>query len=96
MQGPVARLVALFADTLVALRQNPLRSLLSILGLVIGVAALVTILSLADGMERYARDQISSTTDLQNVVVTPLTLESIDGVTIRRQAIPIPIRRPRA
>ena len=90
MQGSVAGLVALFADTLVALRQNPLRSLLSILGLVIGVAALVTILSLADGMERYARDQISSTTDLQNVVVTPLTLESIDGVTIRRQAIPIP------
>lgn len=86
----MARLAALAVDTLVALRQNPLRSLLSILGLVIGVAALVAILALADGMEQYARDQIGTTTDLQNISVAPRTVEQIDGVTIRRRTIAAP------
>jgi putative ABC transport system permease protein len=84
------RFSAFAGDTLVALRQNPLRSLLSVLGLVIGVAALVGILALADGMERYAREQIGTTTDFQNISITPRTLEQIDGVTLRRHEIVAP------
>jgi putative ABC transport system permease protein len=61
------------------LRANPMRTLLSTLGIIMGVAALVSVLSLGDGMERYARDQISRTTDLQSVTVSPSLFRTIDG-----------------
>lgn len=70
------------------LRANPLHTLLSTLGIVIGVAALVAILALGDGMEAYARRQIERTTDLQMVLVTPQTTERLDGVVVRRAVIP--------
>jgi putative ABC transport system permease protein len=53
------------------LRTNPLRTILSTLGIVIGVAALVSVLSVGDGMKRLARDQIGRTTDLQRIALTP-------------------------
>lgn len=84
------RKTALLGTAFQALRQNPLRSLLSTLGLVIGVAALVAILSLADGLERYAREQVAATTDLQTITVSPITTDRVDGVTLRRDAFPIP------
>ena len=46
---------------------NPLHTLLSTLGIVIGVAALVAILSLGDGMEAFARKQIERTTNYKVV-----------------------------
>ena len=61
------------------LRANPLRTLLSTLGIIMGVAALVSVLSLGDGMERYAREQISRTTDLQSVTVAPSLFRTVDG-----------------
>jgi len=61
------------------LRANPLRTLLSTLGIIMGVAALVSVLSLGDGMERYAREQIERTTDLQTVSVTPSLFRMVDG-----------------
>jgi putative ABC transport system permease protein len=61
------------------LRANPLRTLLSTLGIIMGVAALVSVLSLGDGMERYAREQIERTTDLQTVAVTPSLFRMVDG-----------------
>jgi len=61
------------------LRANPLRTLLSTLGIIMGVAALVSVLSLGDGMERYARDQISRTTDLLTVSVSPSLFRTVDG-----------------
>jgi putative ABC transport system permease protein len=54
-----------------ALRSNPLRTFLSTLGVVIGVAALVAILALGDGLERYGREQVERTTDLQVISVSP-------------------------
>ena len=84
------RITALFGTAFQALRQHPLRSLLSTLGLVIGVASLVAILSLADGLERYAREQVATTTDLQTITITPVTTERVDGVTLRRDDIPVP------
>lgn len=61
------------------LRANPLRTLLSTLGIIMGVAALVSVLSLGDGMERYARDQIERTTDLHSISVTPSLFRIVDG-----------------
>src|SRR5688500_9885960 len=61
------------------LRANPLRTLLSTLGIIMGVAALVSVLSLGDGMERYAREQIARTTDIQSVSVTPSMFRMVDG-----------------
>ena len=40
------------------IRANFLHTFLSILGIVIGVAALVAILTLIDGLELYANEQI--------------------------------------
>jgi putative ABC transport system permease protein len=62
-----------------ALRVNPLRTFLATLGVIIGVAALVAVLSLGDGMQKAARAQLAQTTDIQTVVVRPLRSESVDG-----------------
>jgi putative ABC transport system permease protein len=61
------------------LQANPLRTLLSTLGIIMGVAALVSVLSLGDGMERYAREQISRTTDILSVSVAPSLFQTVDG-----------------
>jgi putative ABC transport system permease protein len=61
------------------LRANPLRTALSTLGIVIGAAALVAVLTLGDGMERFGRQQLATTTDLQSVVLEPRTAEIIDN-----------------
>ncbi len=71
------------------LRANPLRTILSTLGIVIGVAALVSVLSLGDGMERLARDQIGKTTDLQRVTVAPRLVRLVEGT-------PFPVSEPLA
>jgi putative ABC transport system permease protein len=69
------------------LRANPLRTILSTLGIVIGVGALVSVLSVGDGMERLAREQIGRTTDLQRISITPRLFRLIDGT-------PFPISDP--
>jgi putative ABC transport system permease protein len=69
------------------LRANPLRTVLSTLGIVIGVAALVSVLSVGDGMERLAREQIGRTTDLQSISVSPRTMRMVDGT-------PFPVDSP--
>ena len=66
------------------LRANPLRTVLSTLGVIIGVAALVAILALGDGLERFTREQIETTTDFQNVMVLPQIIDRQDGVMVRR------------
>ncbi|HEX6134747.1 MAG TPA: ABC transporter permease [Longimicrobiales bacterium] len=66
------------------LSSHPLRTTLSTLGVIIGVASLVAILALADGLEAYARVQIAETTDLHGITVVPVTDEVRDGIRIRR------------
>lgn len=70
------------------LRGSPLHTLLSTLGIVVGVASLVAILSLGDGLELAAREQIESTTDLQIISVSPRETERIDGVLVRKANVP--------
>lgn len=66
------------------LRSNPMHTFMSILGLAIGVAALVGVLSLGDGMETFAREQIESTTDLNMVTISARTTDMIDGLRVQR------------
>lgn len=70
-----------------ALRANLLRTLLSTLGIVIGVAALVAILGLGDGMEQFGREQLSSKTDVSTIVVAPITGEEVDGIYLEKQNV---------
>lgn len=65
-------------------RSNLFHTLLSVLGMVIGVGALVAILSLIDGMEKYAHDQISRTTSLESVMVSTVTTKRIDNISVRK------------
>ena len=75
-------------DAFESLASSPLRTLLSMLGVIIGVASLVAILALGDGLERFGREQISRTTDLQSIVVQPRLFDVENGVRVRREEIP--------
>ncbi len=66
---------------------NPLRTVLSTLGIIIGVASLVAVLSVGDGMEEYARRQISGTTDLQSMSVTPVVTRVENGIAVPRNDV---------
>jgi putative ABC transport system permease protein len=68
-----------------ALRVNPMRTLLATLGVIIGVASLVAVLSLGDGMEAYARRQVERTTSVQNVMVLPVMADTVDGILVARE-----------
>ncbi|MFN8571520.1 MAG: ABC transporter permease [Gemmatimonadaceae bacterium] len=75
---PIATALLVTRETLLL---NPMRGILSTLGVIIGVASLVAVLSLGDGMERTARAQLSETTDLQSLGVESRVGEDIDGQT---------------
>jgi putative ABC transport system permease protein len=79
--SPISEPVRVALD---AMRANPLRTFLSTLGVMIGVAALVAILALSDGLERYSREQIEQTTDLQTIFLASKSVDVVDGVSIRR------------
>ena len=67
-----------------ALRVNPLRTLLSTLGVIMGVGALVSVLAMSDGVERFSRDQMARTTDLLAVSVHPVAERRLDGIPVPR------------
>jgi len=70
------------------LRVNPMRTILSTLGVIMGVATLVAVLSLGDGMERYARRQIERTTSLHAVAVEGRSGRTVDGVFVPDSIVP--------
>lgn len=53
-----------------ALRVNPLRTLLSTLGVIMGGGALVSVLAMGDGVERFSHDQMARTTILLAVLAS--------------------------
>ena len=71
LPGPPMRLRETFKANLLvgvdALRIHPLRTLLSVLGIMIGCAALVTTMAVSDGMMAFARDQVERETSVQVV-----------------------------
>ncbi len=78
LTGPVATAILVTRETLML---SPMRGVLSTLGVIIGVASLVAVLSLGDGMERTARAQLAETTDLLSLGVESRVGEDIDGQT---------------
>ena len=71
------------------IRANFFHTLLSVLGIVIGVASLVAILSLIDGMEQYAREQISKTTSINAVNVEPRRFKNINNVRVMKDSMAV-------
>jgi putative ABC transport system permease protein len=69
------------------IRSHFFHTILSLLGIVIGVASLVSILSLIDGMEKYARDEITRTTSLNSIVIGTNSNKRINGVWVRKDSI---------
>lgn len=82
-------LLVAFRQAIHQIRTNLLHTLLSILGIIVGVAALVIILSLIDGLERYANDQIGGTTSFQNIMVQSKRTTLVNGVRVRKVDPPI-------
>lgn len=79
------RLAQSFRVAAGAMDAHRTRTLLSTLGVVVGVGALVAIFALSDGLEQFSREQLARTTDLQMILVRPVTTELIDGVRIERR-----------
>ncbi len=78
-----------FAQAFDSIRANFFHTFLSILGIVIGVAALVSILSMIDGMEKFAKEQISNTTDLESIMIQTETHRRINNVNVSKDTFPI-------
>lgn len=76
-----------FSIGLSALTVNPMRSILSTLGVVMGVGAMVSVLSMGDGVAKFAQQQIAETTDLLGISVSPVTSTTIDGQLVRRSDV---------
>lgn len=76
-----------FVLALANIRSNFFHTLLSVLGIVIGVGALVSILSLIEGMEQFARAQVSQTTNVNAVVIRSTTHKTINNVRVAKDSI---------
>lgn len=72
-----------------ALHANPLRTILSTLGVIMGVASIVAVLAVGDGVEQFARAQIEQTTDLQTITISPITYVMMDRVRVPRTGYPV-------
>jgi putative ABC transport system permease protein len=72
-----------------ALRANPLRTLLSTTGVVIGVAALVAAFAIIDGVERWSRELIARESSVQDVAVSSIVSETINGRTYPVRGAPV-------
>jgi putative ABC transport system permease protein len=62
-----------------ALRIHPLRTVLSVVGIIIGSASLVATMAVSDGMMAFARGQILQQTGVQVVAVSSRTVEYRQG-----------------
>ena len=70
------------------LQANPMRTVLSTLGVVMGAASLVAVLSIGDGAERFARGQIERR-GLQTVAIVAKTVDTVDGLQVPRADVPV-------
>jgi putative ABC transport system permease protein len=81
-----SNIISSFRFSFESIRAHFFRTALSVLGIVIGVAALVAILALIDGMEQYAKDQITQTTSLKAIQIRSQPMKSVNGVSIRKDS----------
>ncbi|WP_170067612.1 ABC transporter permease [Neolewinella xylanilytica] len=71
-----------FAEAFQNLRNNFFQTFLSVLGIIIGVAALVAMLAIIDGLEKLAREGIAANSSMESVLVRARTSRRIDGVVV--------------
>lgn len=83
----VRKILNSFALAFTNIRSNLFHTFLSVLGIVIGVAALVSILSLIDGMEKFAREQISTTTSLNGIIIQSEAYKRVNEVRLRKDTL---------
>ena len=76
-----------FRVGMLTLRANPLRTILSTLGVIMGVGSMVSVLAMGDGVEKYAREQVAKTTDLQAIAISPNFVQRVDGIFVRRNDV---------
>lgn len=70
-----------------ALRSNVLRTTLSALGVIIGVGAMVSVLSLSDGVESAVRAQLAKDGRLQSIRISTINEDIVDGQRIPRSIV---------
>lgn len=80
---------ASLAEGLAAMSVNPLRTVLSTVGIVMGIASVIGTLALADGLDQYARKQIAAQTDVQSITITSRTQQIRDGFAFPNGTYPI-------
>ncbi len=71
------------------IRANLFHTFFSVLGIVIGVAALVATFSLIDGLEKFAREQISNNTSFNAIVVETQTDKVINNLSVRKDSFQV-------
>jgi putative ABC transport system permease protein len=74
---------------LAAMTVNPLRTALSTLGVVMGIASVIATLALADGLERYVRTSLASQTDVQAITLNSKTQVVREGFSFPNRTYPI-------
>lgn len=62
-----------------ALRENPLRTVLSTLGVIIGVASLTAVLTLGDTLQSFAKLEVGRKTDAQSITIESRTWHVVDN-----------------
>lgn len=79
------KLITSFFIALQSVRRHMFHTLLSTLGVVIGVAALVTTLCLIDGVEKSIRETIAETISLQAISIESKTHERVNGIAVKKE-----------
>jgi putative ABC transport system permease protein len=85
----VKKILISFSSAISTIRSRFFHTVLSVLGIVIGVASLVGILSLIDGMEQYANEQITKTTSLKAIAIYNKPDKMVNGIRVRKDSFPL-------
>jgi putative ABC transport system permease protein len=81
--------IASIAQGLAAMSVNPLRTALSTLGVVMGIASVIATLALADGLDRYVRESLAAQTDVQAITISSKTQIIREGFAFPNRSYPI-------
>ncbi len=72
-----------------ALRIHPLRTMLSVLGIIIGSASLIAVMSVSDGVLTFVRGQIERRMSVQTVSIGSRTMDWKNGDWVRVSGYPV-------
>lgn len=86
----------LFAVALQALRQNRLRSFLTLLGVIIGVATVVSVVSIISGLNEYVRDKVLNLNPDVIVFTKYGIIRSRSEFILARKRKPVTLREARS